>query len=319
MALFKAEQHNPNDTEYLILSISKKHGDKVYTGDLLFELEGQKAVIEVCAPINGFIGFEVSVGDQFSIEDYLYCICDDPVEIENELKRIGADNLNLNIQVKPAKSFIEDKPSTWEYFDSCENKFRVAVVPGGKAYRQVEDALLDNHYIELVGYFDDQDRQSSKKLGDANIASIEEAWRNGAIDRVFVATGNLEIKKRYMSELSAIGLQFINVVHPSAQISKSASIGSNVFVGPNTIIGPKSVVGSGCFISAFSNIEHHCKIGNFCLFGPGVMLSGSVCVGESTVLGAGVAVESNISIGSGVYVSSGKGITKNLHDSIRDI
>lgn len=314
MALHKVEQINPNDTELKVVSVLKSSGDFVSSGDLIFELEGQKAVIEVVANESGNLGFFVKEGDNINIDDFLYCISSSPEELEKEIILLRSQNEKIFIDKVEfdIKETEENEIYNFSEIKFSHNKIRIVVIPGGKAFRQVEDALKGNHNLEVVGYFDDSERSSPQKIGNLDVEQILGAWRADFFDRVFVASGNEALRKKLLLSLSQAGVKFVNVIHPSANVSDSAILGANIFIGPNCVIGPRSIIGNGCFISAFSNIEHHCALGDFCLLGPGVMLSGSVSVGFSTTLGAGVSVESNIAVGSNVYVASGKGVTRNV-------
>jgi sugar O-acyltransferase (sialic acid O-acetyltransferase NeuD family) len=317
MEVFKVEQLNPNDSVFEVNTRLFEDGIYVKEGTLLFELEGQKTVFEVTAEKHGFISSAFFVGDSVSIDDDVYVLFDTLEDFLTQKKVSsysydGTENIStVNENNEPLSNGIVPEIMT------ASASLKVAVIPGGKAFRQVQDALEDNSLIQVVGFFDDQKKSSSLTLGSIDINEIVAARDRGEFDRIFVATGNAGLRAKILQELGNKGVSFINVIHPSAIISRSATIGANVFVGAQAVIGPKTQIGHGCFISAMSNVDHHCCLNQGVLLGPGVMLSGSVNVGAETILGAGVAVESNISIGSRVYIAPGTGITVNVKDNQR--
>ena len=310
------EQLNPNDSEFRVILKEFINGDVIEQGKLLFELEGQKTTFEVVSDYAGLIFTSYDIDDYISVDDPVYYIYDNSDELD-ELKRM------LSVVESEEKHHKIERQGQMDPICGL-NKLHmaginVAVLPGGKAYRQIEDAVVGNDNINLVGYFDDDERNSKEKLGEIDFDIINSLWLDGMFDRVFVATGDSQLRTTILNSLSDIGIKTINIIHPTAYISDSATIGSNVFIGPMASIGPKSFVGDGCFLSAFSNVEHHCYLSQNILFGPGVMLSGSVKIGARTVLSSGVSVESNIVIGEDVFVGVGLGVSTHLKDSQRVI
>lgn len=309
---YKVEQINPNDMEFLVLDRCFNDGDLVKKGQVLFELEGQKTAFEVLCESDGYIYSEFFSDSYIDVDEVAYLISDVP--------DVSVDDLFVYDDVVKRKKDPEivEEIGGFKLNINGSAAVNIAVVPGGKAFRQVEDALEGNWNFSLVGYFDDDNRSSLNRIGSANIKDIVQSWKDGIFDRIFVATGDCTLRTSLINGLSDAGIGLINVVHPTAYVSSSATLGSNVFVGPKSSIGANSIVSSGAFISAFSNVEHHCYLNENVLLGPGVMLSGSVRIGSRSILGAGVAVESNIKIGCDVYVAPGLGISQHI-DSLRRV
>ncbi len=307
------EQLNPNDTEFLVVARHFEDGEKTVAGKLLFEVEGQKTTFEILSEVSGWVTSKFVEGSYIQASEFLYFVEDD----EEEVGILRDSKEIIDSEDYEKINHALDNILPLEKLSSP--KIRIAVIPGGKAFRQVEDALNGNLYFELVGYFDDHEDSSVKRLGALDFDKIEEAHAIGVFDRVFVATGSASFRTNLLNSISCLGIKVINVIHPTSYLASSAVLGSNIFVGPNCHIGSKTNIKSGTFMSSFSNIEHHCFLGENVLLGPGVMLSGSVKIGDRTVLGAGVAVESNLVIGNDVYVRSGKGVTMHVKDASRII
>lgn len=318
---FFIEQLNPNDTEFLVVDKNIKNGDYVEEGDILFVAEGQKAAIDVEAEVAGYFYSSFKEGEYICVDKVAYAVFSDKDGIEDyisaQAKLIQKKASNKKRDGNSKEEQLGDEAG-FELALLHSSEIKVAVLPGGRAYRQVEDAVVDNPNIRIVGYFDDtKDDSDPLKLGSLNVDEVSELVDLGVVDRVFVATGDYKLRTKLLNRLTKKKIKTINIIHPSAQISDTACIGSNVFIGPQVCVSAKSYIDNGAFISALSNVEHHCKVGENTLLGPGVMLSGSVNVGKRTVLGAGVAVESKISIGDDVYVSPGHGVSKHLRSGSR--
>lgn len=315
---FYIEQVNPNDTELSVVERFFEDGSLVNEGDLIFVVEGQKAAIDVEAESDGYLYSIFNEGDIINIENIAYGL--------SEIK--GGDGITnwLNSQKKADEIIVEidedteplsQEDSVQELVALSSSKVKVAVLPGGKAFRQVEDALISNNAYDLVGFFDDNKKDFPGCIDAIDFKKISDYVGKGALDRVFVACGDAGLRATLLNQLQKHDIRTINVIHPTAEISRSATIGNNVYIGPKVVVSSKAYIDNGVFISSLSNVEHHCIVGQNTLFGPGVMLSGSVSVGKNVVLGAGVSVESNIEIRDNVYVASGLGVSQHLKEGER--
>ena len=313
---FYVEQFNPNDTSYKILSCNIDNFQKVLIGDLIFELEGQKASIEINVEKEGFFYSPFKVGSIMASTDIAYYICDtylDCVVLAESCEKVN----NINTEIDAVKLELINDKACDAIVRLNDPIIRIAVLPGGRTYRQIQDAVHGNPYFKVIGYFDDADRISPDFLGNIDFDFILDRYRNSDFDRVFVATGNSKLRTKLINKIAGLGLKFINILHPNSFVSNDAILGCNIYIGPFVQIASKSIVSDGVFISAGSNVEHHCHISENCLLGPGVYLSGGVSVGKRSVLGAGVSVESNITIGDDVYITPGKGVNKNIKNNTR--
>ncbi len=315
-SFFYVEQVNPNDENYKIVSRYIEDYQKVSIGDLVFTLEGQKAAIEVSAEKEGFFFSPFVVGSFIQSADVAYYIFDtdsECAEFVNSLKNINC----ASDESIPLKAVSGDNNVSDLIVELNDPVIRVAILPGGRAYRQIQDAVQGNTYIKVIGYFDDAYRVGPDYLGEIDFDSILNGYKRSDFDRIFVASGSSKFRTDLINKLAKLGIKFINIIHPSSFVSNDATIGCNVYIGPFVQIASRAIVSDGVFISGGSNVEHHCSLSENCLLGPGVYLSGGVSVGKRSVLGAGVSVESNIDIGDDVYITSGKGINKNIKSKER--
>ena len=73
---FKVEQVNPNDLEVLVLSKHFSNGDEVIAGQVLFEVEGQKAAFDVVAESTGYVYSNIEVNDYIDVDAHAYFLSD---------------------------------------------------------------------------------------------------------------------------------------------------------------------------------------------------------------------------------------------------
>ena len=105
---------------------------------------------------------------------------------------------------------------------------------------------------------------------------------------------------------------YLNVIHPSAYISRSLIMDHGILVEPGVIISAQSRIGFGVTIKRGSSIGHHNVIGDFTDINPGVVLSGSVKVGRGCIRGSGTVVMHQITIGDNCYIGAGSVVNRDI-------
>ena len=135
-----------------------------------------------------------------------------------------------------------------------------------------------------------------------------EAWNDGATDFV-IGIGNNAVRKKIAEEYD---INWVRLVHPSAQIGLQASIGRGTVVMAGAVINACAGVGEHCIINTRAVVEHDNRIGNYVHLSPGVTLSGTVTVGECTWLGTGTSVINNVDIGANVTVGVGSVVIRSI-------
>ncbi len=107
----------------------------------------------------------------------------------------------------------------------------------------------------------------------------------------------------------------LNVIHPSAQVSKKIEIGIGNFISKNVSINPLVSIGDFCILNTGCIIEHECKIFSTVHIAPGAVLAGNVEVGENSFIGANSVIKQGVKIGKNVVVGAGTVVIKDLEDN----
>lgn len=139
---------------------------------------------------------------------------------------------------------------------------------------------------------------------------------NGSINGLNcgVAIGGSRGKDRQdiYESLSALGLTFPSIIHPSAVVSLSATFADGCQILANAVISASVSIGRMCIVNNNANIDHDCKIENGVHIAPGAILCGCVHVGNNTMIGAGAVVLPRIRIEENSVVGAGAVVTKNV-------
>lgn len=343
----KCEQFNANDHTYDIAEILFNSGDFVNEGELLFELDSSKALIEVESKFTGFFYTKYNRGNNVAVNSILYLISDTEITDYNSFfdETISVENIDLKddkVYTLKAKEFVEknnvDTSLIEETFvtlellqnrfgkkdlilESCNvNKiFRVAIIGAGKGLIQVLDIIFNsNKYIPVCIYDDTPDKQSVcifnvPVVGVVNHRRILEDFENGKFDCIINSVStSIEFRKNTFNKLKEYNIPFANLIHDKAIIGFNVDLGEGNIILADVVIGTNTRIGNNNFISSKCNIEHHNILGDHITFGPNVVTSGSVEIGDEVKFGTGVFIEPNVIIGNNCVISSGSFITKNI-------
>ena len=180
------------------------------------------------------------------------------------------------------------------------------IVLGIGAYVANVDEILSAHYgtngsnmsYELLGFIDNDSTKKGKDFYG------------------FKVLGNLDFFMKYDEELNVISfinpqgrseliepilgkhnLNFPNVVHPSAIVSKKAVVGHGNIFAQNTVVAPYAIIGNFNLLNYQVSIGHNCQIGNYITMNGGVHLAGSSIVEDKVFIGPGAVIIDNIRVG----------------------
>lgn len=312
-----ATRENANDDVIKVLYVHD--GKKVNQGQVLFEVEGSKTVVEVTAEATGVFYPLVAVGQALAIGDILGVITDDEsfdVEaylIKRKSKIINSIDLsNQSIQIKkfPRPDLGERKSR------------RLAAVGAGRGLSQLFEILHASQSAwDFIGSYDDVlwSKHSlpikGPILGPVDLDLIIQDFNDHLFDAVVITVStSIQFRKNIYQELIQANIHMPNFIHPSCVVDSTADLGQGNMVMPLVHIGPYAQLGENNFISAYCNIEHHVNIGNHNTFGPSVVFSGGVHIGNENKFGAGIFIEPLVSIGDSCLLASGITLTKDIKD-----
>lgn len=203
-----------------------------------------------------------------------------------------------------------------------EQRKKVLVIGAGDGGYIISDILgFEPQKYEIVGYLDDKQSLWGQELRGCQVLGgtdqIMTLKQQGFFDCVVISiTSNMVVRKKVFEKHRALGLEFINVIHPTVHINPSAKIGCSNLIYGMVYIGTETRVGDNNLISAHSSIDHHNVVGSHNLFGPGVLTSGAVTIGDSCIFGAGVGIEPHLKIGNNVKIASGLSVTSHVPDGM---
>jgi len=190
---------------------------------------------------------------------------------------------------------------------------RAVIIGAGDAARMTSYILGLYEDIEIIGFIDNDESTHKSILNGYPVLGsdkeLEHIYNEGT-KHAIIGIGNPGVRCRIFKQLSDIGYQFINAIHPTAIFTPSVKIGKGVIVLPGCIIADDPIIkdnvfiGQGVVIGHGSVINNDCLIGGRASLGADVDIDERVLVGWASVIGPKVKVGKDSIIGAGAVVLS---------------
>jgi sugar O-acyltransferase (sialic acid O-acetyltransferase NeuD family) len=190
---------------------------------------------------------------------------------------------------------------------------------GGHGRVLLETVVLQGEF-DVVGFVDDNKDlhgccvEGVRVLGGRTI--LPELLGRG-IRHVFLGVGAIRDnhpRAQIFHHLCDIGLQVVNVIHPTAVVSRSAVLGKGVVIMAGVLLNCGVQVGNNVILNTGAAIDHDCRLEDHVHIAPGVVLSGGVRVGMYSHIGTGANVRQNVSIGSEAVIGVGAAVITDVQD-----
>lgn len=187
---------------------------------------------------------------------------------------------------------------------------RLIIIGAGGHGKVIADNALKNGYKNI--FFVD-DHVKGEVLGFPIVGTSEyiDHFHDGNTDFI-IGIGNNATRKIIAEKYN---VNWVSIVHPSAQIAFNAVIGKGTVVMANAVINACASVGEHCIINTGAIIEHDNVINNYTHISPNVALGGTVRIGSLTHVGIGATVKNNTEICSGCIIGAGAVVVNNIKES----
>ena len=186
----------------------------------------------------------------------------------------------------------------------------IAVIGAGGHAKVVIATLQAAGYGSISVFDDDPGKWGAELLGFPVVGPVREVGER-KLESGIVAIGS-NSKRREMA--SALTLEWISVVHPSATVHPSVVIGVGAVVFAGAVIQPDTVVGEHAIINTGATLDHDCQIGDFAHIAPRAALCGGVEIGEGSLIGVGASAIPGVRVGAWATVGAGAAVVRDLSE-----
>lgn len=108
-------------------------------------------------------------------------------------------------------------------------------------------------------------------------------------------------------------IEFFNVIHPTAYISKEAVICRGVYIGPMAVINPGAHISHHTIINTSSIIEHDAYIDDYTHVACGAVCLGESVIGKNCLIGANSTVLQCIKVHNNSILGAGSTLTNHTN------
>lgn len=187
---------------------------------------------------------------------------------------------------------------------------RLIIIGAGGHGKVIADSALKNGYTDIC-FVDDHATGECMSFPIIGTSADIEKLNDEKTDFV-IGIGNNAVRKKIAEKYD---VNWVTIIHPSAQIATYVSIGKGTVVMAGAVINVCTTVGEHCIINTSAVVEHDNVIGDYVHISPCVKLGGTVKVGEQTHVGIGATVSNNIDICHNCIVGAGTVVVRNIENS----
>lgn len=198
------------------------------------------------------------------------------------------------------------------------NPKQIIIIGSGGHAKVVIDILNQYHDYQIFGVTSNSLELGSTFFGCRVIGSDEILTTLNNNDYL-IAMGiggyrNNDLRIRLFKMIKQLGYRFINVIHPSAIISKSSVLGEGVVVFPGVVINTEVKIGNNSIIATGSTIDHESIIGDNVLISAGVTIGAYTEISDNCLVALGAKVISGVKVGQNSLIAAGAVVVNNIND-----
>lgn len=186
-------------------------------------------------------------------------------------------------------------------------KNRLIIVGAGGHGKVIADNAIRNGYTD-INFVDDHRIEPCMGFPVLGKCSDLAALNDGQTDFV-IGIGNNTVREIIAKQHQ---INWVCLVHPSAQIASHVSIGVGTVVMAGAVVNACAVVGKHCIINTGAIVEHDNRIEDFVHISPKAALGGTVSIGQKTHVGIGSVVKNNVDICEDCIIGAGAVVVKNI-------
>jgi sugar O-acyltransferase (sialic acid O-acetyltransferase NeuD family) len=135
---------------------------------------------------------------------------------------------------------------------------------------------------------------------------------------VFVsAIGSPAARAQCCSQIEMKGGQFINIIHPLANIGLHVELGDGVVMAPFSSLTSDIKLGSHVTVGAFSNVGHDTVVGDWCQISSHCGVNGCGVLGDGVFLGSHACVLPGVKVGAWSFVGAGSIVIRDVAEGVK--
>ncbi|PKM94540.1 MAG: sugar acetyltransferase [Firmicutes bacterium HGW-Firmicutes-1] len=189
------------------------------------------------------------------------------------------------------------------------------IVGAGNAARVVLQLAKDMNREKLrwniKGFIADSGLDIKKLTnGDFDIIGTIEDWHPSDQEVFTCAIAEPKGREAVVMKLKARGAEFVNLIHPTAQISDYCEIGEGVIISPFTYVQANAKLGN--FVYLMSGVAHDVKVQDYTTICGRCCITGNVQIGRRVFIASSATIIPEIKVGDDAFVCAGSVVNRDV-------
>lgn len=174
--------------------------------------------------------------------------------------------------------------------------------------------LAESCGYEVKGLYHYQpDRIGEQYFGHKIIGCNEDLFQSDLSNKQFaISVGDNKIRADLFRRIKERGGNVVNLIHPSAIVSKYSKLGIGVCIHALSVVSADTIIGDNCVISHNDLVTHGVRMGNHCFLASNIVLGANTIMDDYSFIGSGSTIISNKVgyLGKYSYIGAGAVVTK---------
>ncbi|MDR2770622.1 MAG: acetyltransferase [Clostridiales Family XIII bacterium] len=166
----------------------------------------------------------------------------------------------------------------------------------------------------LAGFIDDDASLWGRSLNDVPVRGGREYLKNlppASAPCAVIAIADAKIKERIADDLDAFVI-WVNIVHPTAIISRYSEMGSGNFLQADALVSVNTRIGNHCMVNTRSGLGHDAELKDYASVMSYCDITGTALVGKGVYLATSVSIIPGVKIGEYAYICAGSVVFKDV-------
>jgi len=192
---------------------------------------------------------------------------------------------------------------------------KTIIIGAGGHARVILDILNHDRNLDVVAFVDNIIPNSPEKImgipvyGDHSV--LPELFKSG-VKAAIIGVGKNNTRKAYFEQIMNMGVEMVNAIHPTANITHNVKIGKGVVIAANATIATSAEIGDNIIINTGAIVEHEDVLEAHVHIASGTVLAGRVKVKEGAFIGSGSVVKEYVTIGRNAIIGAGSVVLEDI-------
>lgn len=182
------------------------------------------------------------------------------------------------------------------------------IIGAGGLAREIYDlakvCYANDENFKIKGFLS-KDPSNVEELGYPKVLSNSANYEIEENDVFFCAIGDVKRRKIVTERILSKGGVFINLIHPTANISPSVKLGVGVAIKSYCVISSDVSIGDFSFLQSSVIMGHDVKIGAHCQLNSFSFFAGYVEIGDCVTVNAGAKLVQNVKVENEAVIGMG--------------